>query len=516
MELKLKTRSPLTLKTDCLVIGLYEKLKPSPLVADLDSAAYATLKRAIKRSAFTGKSGDALMLYEPTHFKAERLLLVGLGDTGPLRPAAFSDMINCAMSRLSKEPIRTAVFAALPPLATLNDGINAPATATHPAEVSLSYAARLVEESLYRFVPQPANQKPTDSPSTLTQLTFCVAISGDQPADENALAAALQLGQAIGRGSCLARQLGDLPANVCTPTYLAEQALALCAPEHSLEVKIHDADALREIGMGAMLSVTRGSREPARFIELHYTGGQPETPPTVLIGKGITFDAGGISLKPAPGMDEMKYDMCGAASVLGTLHALVELRAPVNVIGLIPACENLPDGQANKPGDIVTSLSGQTIEILNTDAEGRLLLCDALTYAERFKPQAVIDIATLTGACVVALGAQAHGLLTAQRELQSALLAAGEVACDRAWPLPLWEEYQTSLKSPFADIANVGGKEAGTITAGCFLSRFAKTFPWAHLDIAGTAWKSTPKKGATGRPVPLLVHYLMQASAEQL
>ena len=305
----------------------------------------------------------------------------------------------------------------------------------------------------------------------------------------------------------LAKDLGNLPGNVCTPTYLADQARAL-AKEHSLSVQVLERQDMEKLGMGSFLSVAKGSDEPPKFIILQHKGGSKKDKPVVLVGKGITFDSGGISLKPGADMDEMKYDMSGAASVLGALKAAAMLSLPLNVVGLIPTCENLPSGRANKPGDIVTSMSGQTIEILNTDAEGRLILCDALTYAERYEPAAVVDIATLTGACVIALGHVATGVMANNDALARELIHAGETAYDRCWQLPLWDDYQEQLKSNFADMANIGGRPAGTITAACFLSRFTKKYDWAHLDIAGTAWKSGKDKGSTGRPVPLLVHFL--------
>ncbi len=307
----------------------------------------------------------------------------------------------------------------------------------------------------------------------------------------------------------LARTLGNLPANICTPSYLADQAQKLGKDYNKVKVTVLDEAAMKKLGMGALLSVARGSREPARLISMEYGGGHKGDKPVVLIGKGVTFDSGGISIKPASAMDEMKFDMCGAASVLGVLKVCAELQLPLNVVGVIPTTENLPDGNASKPGDIVTSMSGRTIEVLNTDAEGRLILCDALTYCKKFDPEVVVDIATLTGACVIALGNHAAGLLGNDDELSRQLLAAGEYAGDRAWPLPLWDDYQPQLDSNFADMANVGGREAGTITAACFLSRFAGDYHWAHLDIAGVAWKQGKEKGATGRPVPLLTQFLL-------
>jgi leucyl aminopeptidase len=319
--------------------------------------------------------------------------------------------------------------------------------------------------------------------------------------------AAAARGGAIAAGMKLAKDLGNLPGNVCTPAYLAEEAKAL-ARENGLGISVLEQAEIEQLGMGSFLSVAKGSDEPPRFIVLEYQGGGKKAKPVVLVGKGITFDSGGISIKPAAEMDEMKYDMCGAASVLGTLRAVAELQLPINVTGLIPTCENMPSGRANKPGDVVTSLSGQTIEVLNTDAEGRLILCDALTYAERLNPACVVDIATLTGACVIALGHVATGLLANDDGLARELLHAGDEAYDRCWQLPLWDDYAEQLKSNFADMANIGGRPAGTITAAAFLGKFTKKYEWAHLDIAGTAWKSGKDKGATGRPVPLLVHFL--------
>jgi leucyl aminopeptidase len=306
----------------------------------------------------------------------------------------------------------------------------------------------------------------------------------------------------------LAKQLGDLPGNVCTPTYLAEQALSIGEKFDSVNTTVLEEADMEALGMGSLLSVSRGSVQPAKLITLEYTG-NGDAKPVVLVGKGLTFDAGGISLKPSQGMDEMKYDMCGSASVLGTVRAVAELKLPINLVGVIPSSENLPDGDANKPGDIVTSMAGKTIEILNTDAEGRLILCDALTYSERFNPDTIIDIATLTGAIIVALGNVTTGLMANNQDLADDLIKAGNDSYDRTWQLPLWDDYQKQLDSNFADIANVGGKEAGSVTAACFLSRFTEQYKWAHLDIAGTAWVSGKAKGATGRPVPLLVQYLL-------
>jgi leucyl aminopeptidase len=344
----------------------------------------------------------------------------------------------------------------------------------------------------------------------LRKLTLTVNRRSELAAGELALTRA----QAIARGTSVAKDLGNLPPNICTPTYLAQRAREI-AEAHGMGCEVLETADMEKIGMNALLAVARGSMQPPKLIVMQYRGGNEDAPPVALIGKGITFDTGGISLKPAAEMDEMKYDMCGAASVLGTMQAVAEMRLPINVVALIPSTENMPSGQATRPGDIVKTLSGQSVEILNTDAEGRLILCDAMTYAERYNPAAVIDIATLTGACVIALGHVAAGLFANDDALAREILSAGDAAYDRAWHMPLWDDYQEQLRSNFADMANIGGRPAGSVTAACFLSRFAKNFRWAHLDIAGVAWRSGREKGATGRPVSLLCHFLIDRSSEQ-
>jgi leucyl aminopeptidase len=329
--------------------------------------------------------------------------------------------------------------------------------------------------------------------------------------DINAIKSGIKEGQAIAEGMNLTKDLGNLPPNICTPTYLANQAKQI-AKDFKMKSTILGQKQIEKLKMGSFLSVAKGSRLEPKFIIIEHKKGKKSSKPVVLVGKGITFDSGGISLKPGAAMDEMKYDMCGAATVLGVMKTIGLLNLPLNVVGLIPACENMPDGLAVKPGDIVKSMSGQTIEILNTDAEGRLVLCDALTYAERYKPETVIDIATLTGACVIALGHHASAVFSKNDELANDLLAAGKKSIDKAWRMPLWDEYQPLLNSNFADIANIGGRAAGSITAACFLSRFTKKYSWAHIDIAGTAWNSGANKGATGRPVSLLSQFLMHKS----
>jgi leucyl aminopeptidase len=365
----------------------------------------------------------------------------------------------------------------------------------------------VAREGAYRFT-QMKSRSEGDGPA-LRRLNLSV----DRAAEKRA-AAGLAQGLAVAHGMSLAKDLGNLPPNVCTPTYLANQAKDL-AKRYRMKITVLERADMEKLGMHTLLSVAQGSAQPPKFIVLEHHGGPKKQKPVALVGKGITFDTGGISLKPAPEMDEMKFDMCGAASVLGTMKAVGEMRLPINVIGVVPTTENMPGGRATRPGDIVKSLSGQTVEILNTDAEGRLILCDALTYVERYQPAAVIDIATLTGACVIALGHVASGLFANDDALAREVLAAGDTAQDRAWHMPLWDDYQEQLRSNFADFANIGGRPAGAVTAACFLARFTKKFRWAHLDIAGTAWKSGKEKGATARPVPLLTQFLVNRAGRK-
>lgn len=427
---------------------------------------------------------------------AKRILLIGCGEEdsfdraaarrfcqticGALRDKAASDaMLHLAGLHLRKKEIRW----------TLNH------LATH------------CTRSAYRY------SKTLSSPPAPWKLKrLVVNTAGSLGA--SAAATAMNQGRAVGAGINDARELANLPGNVCTPAYLAKHARSMGRGNTRLTVSVLEEKKMRELGMGSLLSVSAGSEQPAKLIAMQYKGAKASEKPYVLVGKGITFDSGGISLKPGAKMDEMKFDMGGAASVLGTMRALIELELPINVVGLIAAAENMPSSRATKPGDVVTSMSGKTIEILNTDAEGRLVLCDALTFAARYKPAAVIDIATLTGACVVALGSHASALFANDETLAEQLLDAGTEAHDRAWRMPLWDEYQGQLKSNFADIANIGGPGGGSITAACFLSRFAESYKWAHLDIAGSAWNSAPK-GATGRPVALLIQYLMDRASKQ-
>jgi leucyl aminopeptidase len=382
-----------------------------------------------------------------------------------------------------------------------------PEVAVHDRDLAwkLRQGTQVAAEALYRFDRMKSRQGPA---VPLKRLTWGLMAKGAGQSADRAVAE----GRAIAAGVALAKDLGNLPGNVCTPAYLADEARKL-AKRWKLGVEVLERKDMEKLGMGSLLSVANGSRQPPKFIVMRHDGAGKKAKPVVLVGKGITFDTGGISIKQAPEMDEMKFDMCGGASVFGTMRAVAEMKLPLNVIGIVPATENMPDGNATKPGDIVTSMSGQTIEVLNTDAEGRLILCDALTYAERFNPAAVVDIATLTGACVIALGHVASGLYANKDELAEELLESGRESWDRAWQLPLWDDYQEQLKSNFADMANIGGRPAGSVTAACFLARYAGKFDWAHLDIAGTAWVSGKNKGATGRPVPLLASFLMKRAA---
>ena len=368
----------------------------------------------------------------------------------------------------------------------------------------IRHAIEAAQNSLYRFDQLKSKKDTTRRP--LRKIVLTVLNRRDLADGEQAV----REGMAITQGIKLAKDLGNMPGNICTPTYLADRAKTLTRVYSNLSVDILDEAQLEEMGMNAFLSVSKGSRQPAKMIVMNFKNADSSTPPICLVGKGVTFDSGGISLKPGAGMDEMKYDMCGAASVLGAVNAIAELQLEVNIVAVIPATENLPDGLATKPGDIITSYSGTTIEILNTDAEGRLILCDALSYCEQFKPSVVIDVATLTGACIIALGKHAAGLYSNHSPLTHDLNNAGKSTGDRVWEMPLWDEYQEQLKSNFADLANIGGKEAGSVTAAIFLSAFCKKYHWAHLDIAGVAWESGTKKGATGRPVSLLTQYVIE------
>ena len=491
MEFVVKSVSPETLKTATLVVAVTEDRILSDAATKLDTLSGGAITAALKRGDLPGKVGQSLLLHTLPNLKADRVLLVGVGKEAELSDRQFRKVVTGALNVLKGLGGSDAVID-LGDLAVKNRDTY--------GKVRLLVETLADGEYVFdRFKSQKAEPRALKK---ITLLTSKAALADTERAATHAAA--------IATGMAFTRDLGNLPPNVCHPSYLAEEAKALGKEHKHLKVDILDEKKLKELGMGAFLAVAQGSEQPPRLIVMNYQGGKKSDQPHVLVGKGVTFDTGGISIKPAAGMDEMKYDMCGAASVFGTLRAVLELKLPINLVCLLACAENMPGGNATRPGDIVSTMSGQTVEILNTDAEGRLVLCDTLTYAERFKPQAVIDIATLTGACVVALGGHTSGLMGNNDALIGQLLDAGKKADDRAWQLPLFEEYQEQLDSPFADIANIGGPKGGSITAGCFLSRFAKAYNWAHLDIAGTAWLSGGKdKGATGRPVPLLTQYLL-------
>ncbi len=495
MEFSIKQSSPEHQRSACLVLGVFEGGQLSPAAQVLDQACDHQLGRLIARGDITGKAGSTLMMHTLSGGCAERALLMGLGKADEFKAKQYIDMLRNAFSALQKANCKDATLY-LTELAVpeRDDGWK------------INQIVQLAAESLYRC--DQLKSKPADKPLLHKILIGCAKKPG------NALQNTLAQAAAIAHGTRLAKDLGNLPGNICTPAYLAQQAEKM-AEAHKLKVTVLEEKEMEKLGMHALLSVTRGSRQPAKLITLEYRGADKKQKPVVLVGKGLTFDSGGISLKPGAEMDEMKYDMCGAASVLGTMQAIAEMNLKLNVVAVIPSSENMPDGAASRPGDIVKSMAGISIEILNTDAEGRLILCDALTYAARFEPNTVIDIATLTGACVIALGGVASGLFSNNDDLAQKLLQAGEYSNDKAWQMPLWDEYQSQLDSNFADMQNIGGRAAGSITAACFLSRFTKEHRWAHLDIAGTAWKSGKEKGSTGRPVPLLAQYLINKANDK-
>jgi leucyl aminopeptidase len=501
MEFSIKNGNPEKQRTDCVIVGVYESRKLTVAATAIDQAANGHLSEVMRRGDMDGKVGTTLMLHAVNGIYSPRVLLVGLGKEREFDERHYRQAVKSAIKVLNASGARDAVsfLAELP-------------VKKHDVSWKVSHQVESVMDAVYQFdcmKGKAAREKKAETAKGVKKLMINVVARTDLKFAE----AGLKQGLSLASGVSLAKDLGNLPPNVCTPTYLAEQALAM-SKSHGLQVQVLDRPEMEKLGMGSFLGVAQGSRQPPKLIVLQLKKGKKGQKPVVLVGKGITFDTGGISIKPGAEMDEMKYDMCGAASVLGTFKAIAEMDLAINAVGIIPACENMPDGNAIKPGDILTSMSGQTIEVLNTDAEGRLILCDALTYAERFEPSSVVDIATLTGACVIALGHHLSGLFSNHDTLARELLAAGDLALDRAWHMPMLEDYQAQLDSNFADMANIGGRAAGSITAACFLSRFTKKYDWAHLDIAGTAWKSGKEKGSTGRPVPLLTEFLKQRAAK--
>ncbi len=490
MEFNTATGSAAQAHSDCTIVGIHEPRELTAAAAEIDKHSGGRLLAWLKRGDFTAKSGETRLLDALPGDSSTRILVVGLGPRKKYDAKAYRRAFAAAIRALSQTGARNCMSWLAHPSVT---GLDSYYTGRFTAETTL--------HTLYR-VPDLKTGKKQPLPS-LKRISL-----GVEKKDRKEVDRGLADGAGIAEGVRTARDLGNLPANVCTPRYLAQVARGLAGKHKALTVQVHDEKAIAKFKMGSFLSVTRGSQEPPRLIVLQYKGAG-KAAPIALVGKGITFDTGGISIKPSAAMDEMKFDMCGAASVIGAFAAVAALKLPVNLVGIVLACENMPSGTATKPGDIVTSLSGQTIEVLNTDAEGRLVLADGLTYARRFNPDTVIDIATLTGACVIALGNQYAGLMSDNAKLTAELKSAGERAADGAWPMPMGEEYTEQLKSNFADMANIGGREAGAITAACFLGKFTAGLRWAHLDIAGVAWLSGDKKGATGRPVPLLLDFLL-------
>jgi leucyl aminopeptidase len=491
MEFSIKNGNPEKQRNDCVIVGVYEGRKQSYAAAAIDTASSGYLAGILRRGDMSGKLGSTLLLHSVPGTMTDRVLLVGLGKEREFGEREYRQAVRASLKALSNSG--AADVASF--LAELT-------VKKHSIEWRVAHLAEVASDVFYRF--DRMKSKPADTDKGVRRLVINVPQRNDLKAGESGL----KQGLAIGAGVSFTKDLGNLPPNYCTPTYLADQAKEL-GKTYGIQVEVLERADMEKLGMGSFLGVAQGAVTPPKLIVMQHKKGKKNQKPVALVGKGITFDTGGISLKPGADMDEMKYDMCGAASVLGTFKAIAEMDLPLNVVGIIPTCENMPDGNAIRPGDVLTSMSGQTIEVLNTDAEGRLILCDALTYAERFEPDAVVDIATLTGACVIALGHHASGLFSNKDSLAKELLQAGEHAMDRAWHMPMWDDYQGQLDSNFADMANIGGRAGGSITAACFLSRFAKKFDWAHLDIAGTAWKSGKEKGATGRPVPLLTEFLM-------
>jgi len=492
MEYTVKSGNPEKQRIGCVVIPVYASRKLSPSARIIDKISNGYLSNLVRRGEIEGDLGNTLLLHNVENTLCDRVLLVGCGKEKNIDVNTFYK-INNTMVKTLQASGATEIASYLTEVSVKRKDIS----------WKIQHSIAAIDETLYQFNQLKSEKQEARRP--LRKFIFSVNGRGQLMQGEQAV----RQGMAISTGINLAKDLGNLPGNICTPDYLAKQAQKLAIHHAKLKTSVLEEKDMEKLGMGALLSVSKGSREAGKMIVMEYSAGSKKQAPLIFVGKGVTFDSGGISLKPGAAMDEMKYDMCGAASVLGVVSACAELQLPINIIGIVPTVENMPDGIASRPGDIVTSMSGQTIEILNTDAEGRLILCDALTYAEKFNPDVVIDIATLTGACIVALGAHPAGLLSNHNPLANDLLSAGQSSGDRCWQLPLWEDYQEQLNSNFADMANIGGKGAGTITAACFLSRFTKKYHWAHLDIAGVAWKSGSQKGATGRPVGLLTQYVL-------
>ena len=492
MEFNVKSGSPEKQRSACIVVGVYEPRRLSGVAEQLDEISEGYISNLLRRGDLEGKAGQMLLLHHVPNVLSERVLLVGCGKERELDERQYKQIIAKTIQTLNETGSMEAVCF----LTELH-------VKGRDTYWKVRQAVETTQDTLYTFLQLKSKKGEPRRP--LRKIVFNVPTRRELTVGEKAV----EHGLAIAKGMKVTKDVANMPPNICNPAYLWDQAQQLAAEYDAIDVECVNEANMADLGMNSYLAVGRGSENETLMSIIHHKGGEPDQQPLVLVGKGLTFDSGGISLKPGEGMDEMKYDMGGAASVLGVMHTVAALNLPVNVIGVLAGCENMPDGKSYRPGDILTTMSGQTVEVLNTDAEGRLVLCDALTYVERFDPDTVIDVATLTGACIIALGKHATGLMSTHNPLAHELLNASEQASDRAWRLPLWDDYQEQLESPFADMTNLGGRPAGSITAGCFLSRFTKKYNWAHLDIAGTAWNSGKNKGATGRPVPMLAQFLM-------
>ncbi|WP_370259443.1 leucyl aminopeptidase [Idiomarina sp.] len=492
MEFSVKSGNPEKQRSACIVVGVFEPRRLSGVAEQLDNVSEGYLSNLLRRGDLEGKTGQVLLLHHVPNVLAERVLLVGCGKERELDERQYKQIIAKTINTLNETGSMEAVCF----LSELH-------VKGRDTYWKVRMAVEAARQTIYSF--NQLKTKKEEPRRPLRKLTFNVPSRKELTIGEQAI----NHGLAVAAGMDKCRDVANMPPNICTPRYLAEQAHALAEKYAQLEVTTVEEKEMAELGMNAYLAVGRGSEHESVLTLMHYKGAADDQAPIVLVGKGLTFDSGGISIKPSANMDEMKYDMGGAAGVFGAMQALAEMQLPINVIGVMAGCENMPDGKAYRPGDILTTMSGQTVEVLNTDAEGRLVLCDTLTYIERFEPELVVDLATLTGACVVALGSHASAVLSQHNPLASEILNAASQSGDKAWRLPLWDEYQSQLDSPFADMQNIGGKEAGTITAACFLSRFTRKYNWAHMDIAGTAWSGGANKGSTGRPVPLLSQFLI-------
>jgi leucyl aminopeptidase len=499
MEFSVKSGSPEKQRSACIVVGVFEPRRLTSVAEQLDEISEGYISNLLRRGDLEGKPGQMLLLHHVPNILSERVLLVGCGKERELDERQYKQIISKTIATLNETGSMEAVCF----LTELH-------VKGRDIYWKVRQATETAQETLYTFL--QLKSKKGEARRPLRKVVFNVPTRRELPAGERAV----EHGLAVAKGVKVAKDVANMPPNICNPAYLLEQAQLLVNENDSLSLESVNEKQMADLQMNSYLAVGRGSDNESIMSIIHHKGGQPGQAPIVLVGKGLTFDSGGISIKPGEAMDEMKYDMCGAASVLGVMHTVAALNLPINIIGVMAGCENMPDANAYRPGDILTTMSGQTVEVLNTDAEGRLVLCDALTYVERFDPDVVIDIATLTGACVIALGKYASGIMSNHNPLAHELLNASEQSSDKAWRLPLWDEYQEQIESPFADMANIGGRPAGTITAACFLSRFTKKYTWAHMDIAGTAWLGGKNKGATGRPVPLLAQFLMNRAGVEM